>query len=107
MMHYDSLIKHLHGTFKYHIDTYGYDTRPYGEWRGRDGLIHQHKAPVEYAVTWASQQEPDTVERGDIMQWLESLPEGASVIFPQYRGHHLRGEYGFDAKGRTFWYDAK
>lgn len=88
----------MSGPYYRWIGNYGYDTRPYAEWRpDPNGCIHGQKAPVAYEVGYASNgREPyQAPQAGGIDEWLNDLPVGAKLIIPDPDGVNSVGEHQY------------
>lgn len=84
---------HLTRTYRVWVGDHGYDTRPWADIPGRFDTV---VPPIAYELEFASrhhQDMNDTVEAGDVLGWLYSLPDETIICIPEFSGHRNIGVY--------------
>lgn len=97
---YWRIVQRLNEEYAIWVGDHGYDTRPFAFLK--DGTLLY--APVAHTVEFASGHPTQLLGRGDIIGWLDSLPDDAVIGFPQYCGYRLDADECYDPKGSYFWY---
>lgn len=83
---------HLTRTYKVWVGECGYDTRPWATLPNAD----EDRPPVACVIEHAAnhlQRYNASHEAGDVLGWLDSLPEGAEVFVPNHSGYRQVGTY--------------
>lgn len=83
---------HLTRTYRVWVGDHGYDTRPWASMPNGD----EDRPPVAFVVEHASGHLSPynaTSPVGDVLGWLDTLPEGTEVCVPNYPGWRQIGTY--------------